>query len=173
MAALLASLVYVWDRETDRVLLVLRDAREHDVHFGKANGLGGKLERDESILDCACRELREEAGITPARLQLRGTVSWPGFGRDGEDWFGFVFLATGWSGSPPARNEEGRLLWASRAELLAAASHDELVRRTASFSVWAGDRFFLPLVFDTDPRTFHAVLPYESGKPLSFQVQRL
>ena len=34
------------------------------------------------------RELREEAGIEATSLRLRGTISWPGFGAGGEDWFG-------------------------------------------------------------------------------------
>ena len=37
------------------------------------------------------REVREEAGLECDSLMLRGTISWPGFGKHGEDWFGFIW----------------------------------------------------------------------------------
>ena len=37
------------------------------------------------------REIREEAGIECESMQLRGTLNWPGFGKHGEDWLGFIF----------------------------------------------------------------------------------
>ena len=55
-----------------------------DPHFGKFNGLGGKLEPDEDVVAGLRREIREEAGIECERLRLAGTISWPGFGKDGE-----------------------------------------------------------------------------------------
>ena len=41
-------------------------------------------------------------GIGGTSIRLRGTISWPGFGRDGEDWFGFVFVVDDFIGEPPA-----------------------------------------------------------------------
>ena len=78
---ILGTLGYVVAGE--HVLLVHR-GRKGDVHAGKWNGLGGKLEADEDVYSCLCRELREEAGIEVTRARLRGTVSWPGFGIAGE-----------------------------------------------------------------------------------------
>lgn len=63
--------------------------RAHDAHLDKYNGLGGKLEADEDIVAGMRQEIREEAQIDCNELQLRGTISWPGFGKHGEDWFGF------------------------------------------------------------------------------------
>ena len=70
---ILATLVYVLDRAQGRVLLVHRNARAHDAHLGKYNGLGGKLEPREDVLSGARRELREEATLEATRLSLRGT----------------------------------------------------------------------------------------------------
>ena len=133
-----------------RVLLVHR-GREGDVHAGKWNGLGGKLEPDEDIYACLCRELTEEAGITVTSARLRGTVSWPGFGVGGEDWFGFLFIVDGFAGTPPAANDDGPLVW-----------HD--LNRLDGLPMWAGDRHFLPLVFGDGP-VFHGVMPYVDGEP--------
>lgn len=133
-----------------RVLLVHR-GREGDVHAGKWNGLGGKLEPDEDIYSCLCRELHEEAGITVTSARLRGTVSWPGFGTGGEDWFGFIFVVDGFEGVPPAANDDGPLVW-----------HD--LDALEALPMWAGDRDFLPLVFGNGP-VFHGVMPYIDGEP--------
>ena len=48
---------------------------------------------------CAARSTRRPAS-TARQLQLRGTISWPGFGKHGEDWLGFVFVITRFSGTP-------------------------------------------------------------------------
>lgn len=76
----------------ERVLMVHRIARPGDEQLGKYNGLGGKVEPGEDVVAGMKRELREEARIEVDAMRLRGTVSWPGFGRHGEDHFGFIFL---------------------------------------------------------------------------------
>lgn len=157
---ILATLAYVLSADGASVLMVHRSARPDDQHNGKWNGLGGKLERDEHVLAGLRRELREEAGIELEVAELRGTLSWPGFGRNGEDWFGFVFLVRRWSGLVPERNAEGELHWIPLGAL-------------GTLPMWDGDRHFLPLVFDGDPRPFHGRMPYADGRPLGWQVERL
>src|SRR3546814_1671788 len=88
-----------------------RNARADDHHLGKYNGLGGKIEPDEDVLAGMRREIAEEAGIDCTALSLRGTISWPGFGKHGEDWLGFVFVVTAFTGTPLQRNPEGTLEW--------------------------------------------------------------
>ncbi|MGC3995870.1 MAG: 8-oxo-dGTP diphosphatase [Propionicimonas sp.] len=165
----IGTLGYVLSTDGTRVLLVHR-SRQGDQHAGKWNGLGGKLEPDEDVYTCLCRELREEAGIEVTSARLRGTISWPGFGAptsshpgpdpgsptvaDGEDWFGFVFLVDGWTGTPPERNEDGPLAWHAIDEL-------------AALPMWEGDRYWLPLVFGDGP-AFHGVMPYVDGRPASW-----
>jgi 8-oxo-dGTP diphosphatase len=150
---ILATLGYVLSPDGRRVLLIHRNRRAEDPHFGKYNGLGGKLERDEDVIAGLRREVREEAGIECETVLLRGTISWPGFGRHGEDWFGFVFRIDRWSGSPRSDNAEGTLEWVE-------------VERLLSLPLWEGDRFFLPLVFEQTDRQFHGVMPYQDGKPV-------
>lgn len=156
---IVATLGYVLSPGGDRVLMVHRNARPGDPHLGKYNGLGGKLEHDEDVLAGMRRELREEADIEATALGLRGTVSWPGFGRQGEDWLGFVFLVHAFTGTPPSSNPEGTLEWVERARLL-------------ELPLWEGDRHFLPLVFDGDPRPFHGVMPYRDGRMQSWRYSR-
>jgi 8-oxo-dGTP diphosphatase len=157
---ILATLGYVLSHDRRRVLMIRRDARQDDHQFGKFNGLGGKLEANEDALSGMRREIFEEAGIECVELSLRGTISWPGFGKGGEDWFGFLFVVTRFSGALLERNPEGTLVWVEIEEL------DKL-------PLWDGDRHFLPLMFDADPRPFHGVMPYRDGRALSWSYSRI
>src|ERR1700752_3236905 len=97
---ILATLGYILSADGRQVLLVHRDRRPDDAHFGKYNGLGGKLDRGEEVVAGRRREIREEAGLECLSIHLRGTINWPGFGKQGEDWFGFLFLIDAWTGKP-------------------------------------------------------------------------
>lgn len=157
---IVATLGYVLSPDHRQVLMIHRNARADDQHLGKYNGLGGKMEPEEDIATCMQREIHEEAGIVCESMRLRGTLNWPGFGPNGEDWLGFIFLIERYSGEPYTRNPEGTLEWVPREKLLA-------------LPMWEGDRHFLPLVFDADPRPFHGVMPYAGGRPQSWSYMRL
>jgi 8-oxo-dGTP diphosphatase len=157
---ILATLGYVFSRDGRRVLLIHRNANPNDHHLGKYNGLGGKVDPTEDIVAGMRREIREEAGIECEHLELRGTVSWPGFGREGEDWFGFIFRITEFSGTIVGNNPEGTLEWVD-------------VDRVLELPLWEGDKHFLPLVFDPAGRPFHGVMPYRAGRPVSWAYSLL
>jgi 8-oxo-dGTP diphosphatase len=144
------------------VLLIHRNARPDDLHFGKYNGLGGKVEPDEDVVACMRREIREEAGLVCEAIELAGTVSWPGFGADGQAWFGAIFRVHRWSGTPLTSNPEGALVWTPVADVLAGR-----------VPMWEGDAYFLPLVFEDEPRQFHGVMPYAKGRPVSWTVSQI
>jgi len=157
---ILATLGYILSPDRKQTLLIHRNARKDDQHFGKYNGLGGKLHPDEDIVTGFRREIREEAGIECVDFSIRGTISWPGFGAAGEDWFGFIFRVDTFTGTPFTENVEGTLEWVNVDDIL-------------SLPLWEGDRHFLPLVFDDDPRAFHGVMPYDGGSPLSWKFERI
>ncbi len=144
---ILATLGYVLSVDRRSVLMVHRNSRPDDQQLGKYNGLGGKLEPGEDIVAGIRREIFEEAGLQVSELLLRGTLNWPGFGSHGEDWFGFVFLITEYSGEPPTHNEEGDLHWVALEAL-------------GDLELYEGDRLFLPHVFDESVRQFHGVMSY-------------
>jgi 8-oxo-dGTP diphosphatase len=152
---ILATLGYVLSPDRRQVLLVHRSKRPGDAHLGKYNGLGGKLDAGEDVVSCLRREVREEAGIECEDIILRGTISWPGFGKEGEDWFGFIFRIDRWSGTPLTENPEGTLAWVA-------------VERILELPLWEGDRYFLPLVFEQTSKQFHGVMPYRDGRPVSW-----
>ena len=157
---IVATLGYVLSPDRSRVLMIHRNARPGDQHLGKYNGLGGKIERDEDVVAGMRREILEEAGIECTAMRLRGTISWPGFGRQGEDWLGFVFVIDAFEGTPLGSNPEGSLEWIE-------------VDRILELPLWEGDHQFLPLVFDADPRAFHGVMPYRDGVMQSWTCSRI
>jgi 8-oxo-dGTP diphosphatase len=151
---IVATLGYVMSPDGTQVLLVHRNRRPGDAHLGKYNGLGGKLEAGEDVVACLRREVREESGLECDELVLRGTISWPGFGQGGEDWFGFIFRIDRFSGTPWPENADGPLVWVE-------------VARVLELPLWEGDRYFLPLVFTAGPQ-FHGVMPYRDGRPVGW-----
>jgi len=154
-APILATLGYILSPDGRRVLLIHRNRRTSDPHYGKYNGLGGKLDPGEDVVACIRREVREESGLECVSLLLRGTVSWPGFGKHNEDWFGFIFRVDRFSGIAASGNAEGDLEWVE-------------VERVLELPLWEGDRHFLPLVFERTERQFHGVMPYRDGRPVSW-----
>jgi 8-oxo-dGTP diphosphatase len=154
---ILGTLGYVLSIDGSKVLMMHRNKRDDDDHIGKYNGLGGKVHRDENIAKSMAREIEEEAGVIPTQMSLRGTINWTGFGKNGEDWLGFIFLITAFEGEAWSSCNEGDLEWIAKDKIL-------------ELPLWEGDRHFLPLVFDTKKAPFHAFMPYEGEKMLSFDL---
>lgn len=157
---IIGTLAYIISPCGTKTLLVHRNKREKDQHLGKYNGLGGKMEASEDVVACMRREIFEEAGIKCQKMSLRGTINWTGFGPNGEDWLGFIFRIESFTGEPYTSNEEGDLSWVD-------------IDKIMDLPMWAGDRHFLPLVFDDDPRAFHGYMPYEGAKPISWSYSRI
>lgn len=154
------TLGYILSPDRRNVLMVHRIARSEDDQLGKYNGLGGKMLPDEDVATCMIREIREESGLEVLDMRLRGTINWTNFGPKGEDWLGFVFLVTKFAGEPRAGNEEGPLTWVP-------------LDRLHELPMWEGDRHFLPMVFDDDPRPFHGFMPYERDRDKGWSFIRM
>ena len=157
---IVGTLGYILSRDRKETLLIHRNLRHNDHHLDKYNGLGGKMLPNEDVVSCLRREIFEEAGIKCEDIILRGTINWTGFGPEGENWLGFIFRIDRFSGTPFTSNEEGSLSWVPIDDL------DKL-------PMWEGDRYFLKLVFDDDPKLFHGYMPYRDGRPLSWNYERI
>ena len=148
----LATLAYV--RRGDRTLMIRRDKRPADAHFGKWNGLGGKFEPGESPEACLRREVLEESGLEVVRADLKGFLTWPAF--DGtHDWYAFCFVVTEVRGTLRADPPEGSLHWVPTVEV-------------PTLPLWDGDRLFLPWL--DRPGTFSATFRYQAGRLVDHEV---
>jgi len=149
----LATLCYI--SQSGRTLMIHRVKKENDIHEGKWNGLGGKLEPGESPEECVIREVLEESGLRATSLYLKGILTFPLFARD-EDWYAFVFVVDQFDGELIS-SPEGNLEWIP----------DELL---LSLNLWEGDRFFLPLLHK--PGFFSGKFVYQDGRLISHELVR-
>ena len=143
----------------DRVLMIHRNKKEFDIHEGKWNGLGGKLELGESAVNSAVREFEEESGCVTSSKQWiwAGHLSFPNFKpHKKEDWQVTVFrteLSEKQTRMIITQNKEGTLHWIPSSEILA-------------LNLWEGDRTFLPHVLKRNP--FEGTFYYQDGKLAQF-----
>ncbi|MGB3975405.1 MAG: 8-oxo-dGTP diphosphatase [bacterium] len=146
-----ATLCYV--RHNDHTLMLRRSKKTNDIHQGKWNGLGGKLEKGETPEECARREIFEESGLLVSTLELKGVLTFPNF--DGSnDWIVFVFIGRDFSGTM-IDSPEGDLEWIPDAELL-------------KLPLWDGDRIFLPWLEKKE--FFSGKFSYSNGQLLDHAV---
>ena len=59
----------------DKVLMLHRVKKQHDVNKDKWIGIGGKFEGEETPDECLLREALEETGLTLTRWKCRGIVT--------------------------------------------------------------------------------------------------
>jgi 8-oxo-dGTP diphosphatase len=147
----LATLCYL--RHKGKTLMVHRIKKKNDMHAGKWNGLGGKLEPGETPEECAVREILEESGLKVINPILKGVLTFPAFSND-EDWYAFVFVAHEFEGQL-IDSPEGDLKWVDNSELL-------------DLNLWDGDRIFLPWL--ERPGFFSGKFIYENGRFIEHQV---
>jgi 8-oxo-dGTP diphosphatase len=130
-----------------------RIKKQNDMHKGKWNGLGGKLEAGESPEECVIREVREESGLTISSPRLHGFITFPLF--DGrEDWYVFVFSAVNFEGELRDSNE-GVLKWIPDSKLF-------------DLNLWEGDKTFIEWMLEE--KFFSAKFNYKDGKLLDYSV---
>jgi 8-oxo-dGTP diphosphatase len=147
----LATLCYV--RKNGKTLMVHRIKKANDMHLGKWNGLGGKLEPGETPEECCVRELYEETGLHVRNPKFKGMITFPGFADD-EDWYTFLFVIDEFEGEL-SDSPEGTLEWVEDEQLLA-------------LNLWEGDRIFIPWL--DKPEFFSAKFVYKDGVYTSYEV---
>lgn len=149
----LATLCYVRDISGKKTLMLHRIKKKNDMHEGKWNGLGGKLEAGESPEECAIREVKEESGLNVDNPQLKGFLTFPEF--DGfEDWYVFVYEFHSYSGTL-IDSPEGKLEWINNNELF-------------ELPLWEGDIIFLKWM--NENKLFSGKFIYKNEKLISHSV---
>ncbi|MBQ4164379.1 MAG: 8-oxo-dGTP diphosphatase [Turicibacter sp.] len=124
------TLCYIF--KNSEILMLYRNKKENDVHEGKWNGLGGKLEKEETPLQCVLREVYEESGLRLVNPTLIGACHYPNFNNSEE--LMYVYIADEFEGQPLDCNE-GDLHWRAKDEIM-------------TLNIWESDRLFLPYVLN-------------------------
>lgn len=147
---ILATLCYV--KSDGCTLMVYRNKKANDMHEGKWNGLGGKLESGETPEEGVIREVQEEAGLLIQNPRLHGLLMFPNF--KGDDWYVFVFTASEFSGEL-IDSPEGRLEWIEDSQL-------------SSLNLWESDHIFFQWIERGE--FFSAKFEYEGDKMRAYDV---
>lgn len=136
--------------------MLYRNKKENDIHQGKYNGLGGKLEEGETPYECVIREVKEESGLVIKNPILKGFLRFPKF--DGVNcWNVFVYLAKDFKGKIK-RSNEGELVWVD-------------IKMLSNLNLWEGDRYFLKYVFRNG--FFYGVFYYRDKKLLKYKIKHI
>jgi 8-oxo-dGTP diphosphatase len=133
--------------------MVHRIKKANDMHQGKWNGLGGKLDPGETPEECAVREIYEESGLRVRNPKLKGIITFPAFD-DFEDWYVFVYLVTEFEGEL-IDSPEGNLQWIDNAEL-------------KNLNLWDGDPLFMAWLERKE--IFSAKFNYNNRRLVSHEV---
>ena len=125
-------------------LLLFRNKKKNDYNHDKWIGVGGHLEKDETIDQAAIREIKEETGLDVHSLSCSGEVL---FVYDDYQEKMYVYEITDFSGELIECNE-GDLKWIP-------------IKDIYNYPMWEGDKVFLPLLINNKP-FFNIELHYKN-----------
>jgi predicted adenylyl cyclase CyaB len=112
---------------------ILLGLKKRGFGEGKLNGIGGKVEKDESVEAAMIRETKEEIGVTPTYFSKVGDLEFIEWFKDKKERVRTeVYLCEEWEGEP-AESDEITPRW---------VSCDELPFK----EMWPDDQFWLPQI---------------------------
>ena len=111
---------------------ILLGMKKRGFGMDKWNGFGGKIQEGETIEQAAIRELHEEAGIKPLKMELFGKLNFKFLDTENEMDV-TVFSVTDFDGIP-SESEEMRPQWFLKSEI----PYEKM---------WADDKYWLPFLF--------------------------
>ncbi len=145
-----ATLVFV--RKENEVLLI---RKKRGLGAGKINGPGGKLESNETLEECAIREVQEELKITVSELTCHGENLFQF--TDGYSIHVHVYSTTVFQGTPE-ETEEAIPLWYN-------------IHKMPYSEMWADDELWVPLMLAG--KRFHGRFLFDGDRMTDYQLDEL
>ena len=130
----------------DKVLMLYRNKKVNDLNGGKYIGVGGHVEKGETIEDAVIREVKEETNLDIVRLDYFGKVI---FYIDDYTEEMYVFTSSEFTGEL-SECDEGTLYWVDKNKIL-------------DLPLWEGDKYFIELI-KSNIRDFELCLTYKNDK---------
>ena len=143
---ILTTICYL--KKDHKTLLLHRTKKENDINEGKWIGIGGKIEKGESPIDCIKREVFEESGYILNKINYVGFITFPNI-YHGEDEGMFLFTSDDFSGEMIQDCHEGNLKWIDDTKI-------------KELPMWEGDSYFFEW-FDKKNKIL-AKFSYENDK---------
>mgnify|MGYP000462784015 FL=1 len=113
----------------NKVLLILK---KKGLGQGFYNGVGGKVEPNETIEQAMIRECKEEVGIIPKNVRWMGLLEF--YNDDRLYGYVYVFMTNEFEGTP-VETDEAKPFWFD-------------IKKVPYDKMWEDDRYWLPLVLD-------------------------
>jgi len=143
------TLCYI--ENSGRYLMLLRNKKKNDPNMNKWIGVGGKLNPDETPIECAKREIFEETGLLVDAFRYAGKVY---FVSDiWEDELMHLFVAET-DNTEVTPCSEGTLEWIPKDDVL-------------SLNLWEGDRVFLKRLLNGEEDFLNITLTYRGETLIS------
>ena len=124
------TLCYLFDRDANRVLIA---EKKRGFGVGKLNGVGGKVEKNESIVDALLRETREEINVDLKEFEKFAVIDFYFKNNPVDKDFNqraHVFIASKWE-KEPVESEEMAPQWIDVGSLPLE-------------KMWSDDKYWLP-----------------------------
>lgn len=121
-------LTYVTDG--DRILLI---EKKRGLGSGYINAPGGHIELEETKIEAAIRETKEETGLDVSNLEERGVLRFQF--KDGLRMLGYVFFTSSFSGTLIDECDETRPFWTD----IASLDYSKM---------WEDDKLWLPMALE-------------------------
>ena len=141
------TMIYL--KRNEQYLLLFRNKKKNDINEGKWIGVGGHVEENETIDQCAIREVKEETGLDVHSLSCAGEVL---FVDENLRMMMYIYEITDFSGELIDCNE-GDLKWIP-------------IKDIYNYPMWEGDKAFLPKLINHEPY-FKMVLTYQHDNLVS------
>jgi 8-oxo-dGTP diphosphatase len=116
----MTNMVMIQDRQTSKVLVQDRIKSWKGLSFP-----GGHVEDNESIVDSAIREVKEETGLDVCNLKSCGVIHWLNK-KTLERFMVFLYKTTDYSGELIAESDEGRNFWITVDEMRNTPSENQM-----------------------------------------------
>lgn len=123
----LTNMVMIQDPLTGKVLVQDRIKSWKGLSFP-----GGHVEKNESFVDSAIREIKEETGLTVRNLQYCGVIHWLN-SITYDRYIVFLYKTKEYEGSLLTESDEGKNLWISVDELRNTPSENDMPKYLPMF----------------------------------------
>lgn len=143
------TLCYI--EKNNKYLMLHRTKKTNDPNKEKWIGVGGKIEKDESVEECLLREVMEETGLVLTEYQYRAKIYF--YSDTYDDEIMYLYTATEFTGEL-TECKEGELAWIEKSDVL-------------NLNLWEGDKVFLQKILKGDIQPFIMKLYYEGEKLVS------
>lgn len=101
----LTNMIMIMDRENNKVLVQNRKKHPQGITFP-----GGHVEKGESFVESALREIKEETGLIVKNLKSCGVIHW--CNKDTDDrYLAFLYKTHDFKGNLKSSSEEGDVFW--------------------------------------------------------------